>query len=43
MLINRMKLLLDENLSKKLKYHFSAEYSVLTVTEMAWNNMMKFA
>lgn len=32
-----MKLLLDENLPKKLKYRFSAEYEVLTVTEMGWS------
>jgi len=32
-----MKLLLDENLPKKLKYRFSPQYEVLTVTEMGWS------
>ena len=32
-----MKLLLDENLPRKLKYRFSAVYEVLTVTEMGWS------
>ena len=32
-----MKLLLDENLPRKLKYRFSTSYEVLTVTEMGWS------
>lgn len=31
-----MKLLLDENLPKKLKYRFDDTFEVLTVPEMGW-------
>jgi predicted nuclease of predicted toxin-antitoxin system len=31
-----MRLLLDENLPKKLKYRFSSEFSVLTVSDLGW-------
>ena len=31
-----MKLLLDENLPKKLKYHFSSNFSVQTVSDLGW-------
>lgn len=34
-----MKLLLDENLPKKLKYRFSKTYEVLTVPELGWGGM----
>lgn len=34
-----MKLLLDENLPRKLKYRFSEEYEVLTVPEMGWSGI----
>lgn len=32
-----MKLLLDENLPRKLKYRFSETFVVVTVSEMKWN------
>jgi predicted nuclease of predicted toxin-antitoxin system len=32
-----MKLLLDENLPRKLKYRFSQSFKVITVNEMQWN------
>ena len=32
-----MKLLLDENLPRKLKYRFSDSFVVITVNEMKWN------
>ncbi len=32
-----MKLLLDENLPRKLKYRFSENFEVLTVPEMGWS------
>ncbi len=31
-----MKLLLDENLPKKLKYRFSSNFSVQTVSDLGW-------
>ncbi|MFN3490193.1 MAG: DUF5615 family PIN-like protein [Emticicia sp.] len=31
-----MKLLLDENLPKKLKYRFSPNFSVQTVSDLGW-------
>ena len=34
---DRTKLLLDENLPRKLKYRFSDEYEVLTVVDMGWS------
>ncbi|WP_026775827.1 DUF5615 family PIN-like protein [Polaribacter sp. Hel_I_88] len=34
-----MKLLLDENLPKKLKYRFSENFEVLTVPEMGWSGI----
>jgi len=34
-----MKLLLDENLPRKLKYRFSEVYEVLTVPEMGWSGI----
>lgn len=34
-----MKLLLDENLPKKLKYRFSDIHEVITVPEMGWNGI----
>lgn len=34
-----MKLLLDENLPKKLKYRFSDKYEVITVPEMGWSGI----
>ncbi len=34
-----MKLLLDENLPKKLKYRFNKNYEVLTVPEMGWSGI----
>ncbi len=33
------KILLDENLPKKLKYEFGSEYKVLTVSDMKWNSL----
>jgi predicted nuclease of predicted toxin-antitoxin system len=33
-----MKLLLDENLPRKLKYRFSKSFEVFTVPDMGWNN-----
>lgn len=32
-----MKILLDENLPKKLKINFGAEHEVFTVREKGWN------
>jgi predicted nuclease of predicted toxin-antitoxin system len=32
-----MKLLLDENLPRKLKYRFNETFVVVTVNEMKWN------
>jgi predicted nuclease of predicted toxin-antitoxin system len=32
-----MKLLLDENLPRKLKYRFNETFVVITVNEMKWN------
>ena len=34
-----MKLLLDENLPRKLKYRFNIIYEVLTVPEMGWSGI----
>ncbi len=34
-----MKLLLDENLPRKLKYRFSEKYEVLTVPELGWSGI----
>lgn len=34
-----MKLLLDENLPRKLKYRFSDTYEVLTVPELGWSGI----
>jgi hypothetical protein len=34
-----MKLLLDENLPRKLKYRFNSIYEVLTVPEMGWSGI----
>lgn len=33
------KLLLDENLPKKLKYRFGPDYEVVTVPEMGWASL----
>ena len=32
-----MKILLDENLPKKLKINFAAEHEIFTVREKGWN------
>ena len=34
-----LKLLLDENLSKKLKYRFGESFEVTTVPERRWNSL----
>ncbi|MDH5604191.1 MAG: DUF5615 family PIN-like protein [Cyclobacteriaceae bacterium] len=34
-----MKLLLDENLPKKLKFRFDDRFEVLTVAEMGWSGL----
>lgn len=34
-----MKLLLDENLPKKLKYRFNDNFEVFTVPEMGWSGI----
>ncbi len=34
-----MKLLLDENLPKKLKYRFPASFDVITVPELNWGGI----
>lgn len=34
-----MKLLLDENIPRKLKYRFSNDYEVLTVPELGWSGI----
>ncbi len=34
-----MKLLLDENLPKKLKYRFHEKYEVLTVPDLGWSGI----
>jgi len=34
-----MKLLLDENLPRKLKYRFSDHYEILTVPELGWSGI----
>ena len=34
-----MKLLLDENLPRKLKYRFSENYEIITVPEMGWSGI----
>ena len=34
-----MKLLLDENIPRKLKYRFNNIHEVLTVPEMGWNGI----
>jgi len=34
-----MRLLLDENLPKKLKYRFSEVHEVLTVPELGWSGI----
>jgi predicted nuclease of predicted toxin-antitoxin system len=34
-----MKLLLDENIPKKLKYRFDSVFEVLTVHEMGWSGI----
>lgn len=34
-----MRLLLDENLPRKLKYRFSDSHEVLTVPEMGWSGI----
>ncbi len=33
-----MRLLLDENLPKKLKYRFSSAFAVLTVSDLGWQS-----
>ena len=33
------KILLDENLPKKLKFRFGKEYEVLTVPDLHWNSL----
>jgi len=34
-----MKVLLDENIPRKLKYRFSDNHEVLTVPDMGWNGI----
>tara|TARA_R110002020_G_scaffold1998_2_gene9189 strand:+ start:64777 stop:64920 length:144 start_codon:yes stop_codon:yes gene_type:complete len=34
-----MRLLLDENLPRKLKYRFSEAHEILTVPEMGWSGI----
>ncbi len=34
-----MKVLLDENIPRKLKYRFSEEFEILTVPEMGWSGI----
>ena len=36
-----MKLLLDENLRRKLKYRFDAAFEVITVPEIGWVGFKK--
>lgn len=35
-----MKVLLDENIPKKLKFDFGDDYQVLTVREMGWQGKL---
>ncbi len=34
-----MKVLLDENIPRKLKYRFSEEFEIITVPEMGWSGI----
>jgi hypothetical protein len=34
-----MKVLLDENIPRKLKYRFSEEFEILTVPDMGWSGI----
>ena len=38
-----MRVLLDENVPRKLKHRFSAEHSVATVTEQGWAGLLNGA